>query len=374
MKLHTLTALAGLALVAGASAQVYSPIPNDYGSTNAGGTFLGPLANAARTYQWIINENQLTAHVGRLIDGFAMRQPASSSAAWPTADVLYSTYDIRLSEGVAPASRSLTFAANVVGTQTLVRSGPLTIPANSYPAGATSPAANDWGPVITFDTPYLYMGGHLCIELRHQGFTGTSRSIDAILATGGPSGVYGVQVSACWTGSYTGVTGSQGNFGALHVRSVPGGPVSVSGQVTFSDRLGNFPTSVDIDFKNADASVAHTAMNVALDGSGNYSTTDLPATPGNYWVSVKVRPWLRRNNGPIDTSVGQTGVNLALINGDVDDDNEVSIGDYALLSAAFGATPADPNWDPFADLDGDDEVTIGDYAILSGNFGMIGDQ
>jgi hypothetical protein len=373
MKFHAIAALSVLVLVSGVHAQTYSPIPNDYGSTSAGSTFLGPMANAARTYQLLINESQLTDHVGRLIDGFAWRLPSSATAPWPLTDVDFSQFDLRLSPSVAPASRSLTFSANVAGSQVLVKSGPLHVPANSYPFGSSGTVANDWGPMITFDTPYLYMGGHLLIELRHTGFSGSSRSVDAIAATGGPTGVYGIQVSACWTGSYSGTSGSQGNFSAIRLRSIPS-TQSVSGQIMFNDRIGNFPTSVDIEFKNPDFTVAHTATGVAVDGAGNYTTSDLPATPGNYLVSVKQRPWLRRTVGPVDTGNSPTGVNLSLFNGDVDDDNEVTIGDYALLSTAFGSVPGDGNWDEFADLDGDDEVTIGDYAILSQNFGMIGDD
>lgn len=372
MKLRSVFLFALAVTSAFSTAQVYNDVPNAYGSTNAGGTFLGPLANAARTYQFLIAEDQLTAHVGRVIDGMAMRLPASATAAWPTADVLYSTYDIRVSASVAPASRSLTFANNVVGSQTLVRTGPLTILANAYPSGAVAPNANAWGTMIDFQTGYLYLGGNLLIELRHQGFSGTSRSIDAILATGGPAGVYGVQVSACWTGSYTGTAGSQGNFGALHLRSVTS--TSVSGQIVFSDRAGNFPSSVNIEFKNPDFTVAHTAMNVAVDGLGNFSTGDLPAIPGNYLVSVKPRPWLRKNVGPVDTSSSQSGLMFTLTNGDIDDDNEVGVGDYAILSFAYNSAPGDINWDPYADLNGDDEVSIGDYAILSANYGLSGDE
>lgn len=60
--------------------------------------------------------------------------------------------------------------------------------------------------------------------------------------------------------------------------------------------------------------------------------------------------------------------------GDADGDNEVSIGDYAILSAAFGSSPGTPSWDPRCDFDCDDEISIGDYALLSANFGMTGDD
>jgi len=62
------------------------------------------------------------------------------------------------------------------------------------------------------------------------------------------------------------------------------------------------------------------------------------------------------------------------VSGDVDLDNEASIGDYAVLSGAFGTDVGDPLFVLYADLNGDDTVDIGDYAILSGNFGLTGDD
>ena len=65
---------------------------------------------------------------------------------------------------------------------------------------------------------------------------------------------------------------------------------------------------------------------------------------------------------------------MSLVNGDVDSDNEVSLGDYSLLASAFGSDPSSANWDASADLNGDEEVNIGDYSILATNFGQIGDE
>lgn len=93
---------------------------------------------------------------------------------------------------------------------------------------------------------------------------------------------------------------------------------------------------------------------------------------GQYTVCVKAPHWLRQCRQVTFGEFGGT-INFSLINGDCDGDNEISIGDYALLSSAFGSTPGDPNWNPLADLLGDDEVDIGDFAILSNNFGLEGD-
>lgn len=65
-------------------------------------------------------------------------------------------------------------------------------------------------------------------------------------------------------------------------------------------------------------------------------------------------------------------LSITLLNGDCDGDNEVTLFDSAILSAAFGSVPGDPNWDPRADLDGDLEVTLYDFAILQRNFGATG--
>lgn len=62
------------------------------------------------------------------------------------------------------------------------------------------------------------------------------------------------------------------------------------------------------------------------------------------------------------------------MNGDSNGNNEIEIGDYSILSAAFGSAVGDPTFDPLADLNGDDAVEIGDYAILSANYVAIGDD
>jgi len=181
-------------------------VPNAYAAIPGTATFLGPLANAPRTYQLLIQASQLTGLIGRNLTGFHMRIPASATANWPLTVVTYTNYDIYLSGSREPSNRSLTFDSNVVGPRTQVRSGPLTIPTNSYTFGASP---NAFGPEITFNTPWLYSGGNLLVEIRHPGFTGTSRSTDAIsTSTGG----YGTLISGCWTASYTGTVGGQANF------------------------------------------------------------------------------------------------------------------------------------------------------------------
>lgn len=188
-------------------------IPNAYESTVGTVTFLGPLANSARTYQLLIAGSQLTDLVNKELISFTYRIPANATGAWPSAETSFTYYDVYLSQSVSPPNRSLTnFASNSIGVQTQVRSGSLTVPAGAFPSGGSP---NSFGFQIEFTTNWLYTGGDLLIEIRHSGFTGTSRSVDAIgtAITG-----YGTLFSACWGSGSTATSGSQGNFSVIELR------------------------------------------------------------------------------------------------------------------------------------------------------------
>lgn len=188
-------------------------IPNAYVSSVGTVTFLGPLANSARTYQLLIAASQLTNLLNKELMSFTYRIPASATDAWPSSEISFTNYDVYLSQSVSPPNRSLTsFASNSIGVQTQVRSGSLTVPVGAFPSGG---APNSFGFHIEFTTNWMYLGGDLLIEIRHSGFTGTSRSVDAIGT--GITG-YGTLFSACWAGSYTGTSGSQGNFSVIELR------------------------------------------------------------------------------------------------------------------------------------------------------------
>lgn len=167
--------------------------------------FTGPFANAARTYQIIIDDSQLTALSGQYLTSISFRLPSSASASWPAANTTYPDYQIYLSDGVDPVNRQLNFAANVVGTQTQVRSGSLLIPAGSV-SNNGSFTFN-----INFNTPYLYTGTNLVIEVRQTGSNGTTTSI---AAAGIDSSGYGTLFTACWSASTTVL---QGNFSNVKI-------------------------------------------------------------------------------------------------------------------------------------------------------------
>ncbi|GEM_PF-6769073 len=98
------------------------------------------------------------------------------------------------------------------------------------------------------------------------------------------------------------------------------------------------------------------------------------ARRGTFDIGAKGSHWLRKvDTGVVISNTGASGLAFSLFNGDADGDNEIAIGDYSMLSAAFNAAPGSPNWNPNTDFNGDETVDIGDFAILSSNFGMVGD-
>ncbi|HRI45358.1 MAG TPA: dockerin type I repeat-containing protein [Fimbriimonadaceae bacterium] len=103
-----------------------------------------------------------------------------------------------------------------------------------------------------------------------------------------------------------------------------------------------------------------------------YVPTNLP--PGAYEVSIKCSNWLRETRLVNFSNIGATGLQFHVRTGDCDGDNEVAIGDYALISQAFLAETPDPNFIEGADLDGSGTVDIGDYSLMSWRYGSVGDD
>ena len=146
-------------------------------------------------------------------------------------------------------------------------------------------------------------------------------------------------------------------------------PTVVSGNVILGDWLAS-PTTVPvtIEIRNVGSTTPLETLPTTL-GAGGTFTVQSALPPGNYDVAVKAPRWLRKvaANRTLGGG-GMTGVNLSLPNGDEDGDNEVAIGDYAILSANFGSGG------PAGDVNGDGDVDIADFAIMSMNFGMMGDD
>lgn len=166
----------------------------------------------------------------------------------------------------------------------------------------------------------------------------------------------------------------------VHSTTFPGGEVRgqliaslptrpVSGTITLEDWLGAVPgVTIVVEIRSV-GSTSPLETHVTSLGAGGAFTVQSGLPTGNYDVAIKGPRWLRKvaANRTLGAG-GMSGVNLSLTNADEDGDNEIGIGDYALLSANFGSAG------PVGDVNGDDEVDIADFAIMSANFGMFGDD
>lgn len=102
-------------------------------------------------------------------------------------------------------------------------------------------------------------------------------------------------------------------------------------------------------------------------------TVQVALPHGTYDFAFKANRSLRRVLRGITIPLSDA-LNVSLILGDADDDNEITLFDFGRLVSAFGSMPGAPNWNPVCDFDGDEEVTLFDFGILVRNFGLIGDE
>ncbi|MBX7135451.1 MAG: hypothetical protein K1X67_22515 [Fimbriimonadaceae bacterium] len=147
----------------------------------------------------------------------------------------------------------------------------------------------------------------------------------------------------------------------------------LTGLLTLGDYVGDARTqTVTIEYRHRGSSEPVETRKVKLGLDQSFTVACFQR--GGYDVTVKGTHWLRKKLSPALVANGLALGFGTLTNGDVDDDNEIGIGDYSGLSTAFNSIPGDPNWNPNADLNGDDSVDIADYAILSANYGEVGDD
>lgn len=115
--------------------------------------------------------------------------------------------------------------------------------------------------------------------------------------------------------------------------------------------------------------------NVASTGDANggqFTLEDL--TPGTYQIVVKGSNTLQT----VETVTLVEGTNTydlgALIAGDANNDNEVTLTDFSLLVGTFNLTPNVNGYNGAADFNGDGAVSILDFSILADNFNAQGEE
>lgn len=144
----------------------------------------------------------------------------------------------------------------------------------------------------------------------------------------------------------------------------------ITGKVELQDFAGSLQgVPVSVQLLVGDDTVR--TESIVLDSTGGFCISDVIS--GRYNVAVKPLHFLRR----LVSDVGVISVNidlgiLQMINGDSDNDNEITSTDLSVVLGAMDSTPGSWNWVSDADLDSDSEVTSPDLSIVLGNMDMLG--
>ena len=123
-----------------------------------------------------------------------------------------------------------------------------------------------------------------------------------------------------------------------------------------------------VSFTSSVATSSFGPANCVLNGTSTFATCSVSYAQ----TSSTTTPTIAANYGGDAghlTSSGTTTVTVFL-EGDVNGDCKVDIVDLANVGAAFGSTPASPNWNQAADLNHDGKVDIVDLVIVASNFGF----
>jgi hypothetical protein len=169
--------LGAAALVGLANAQL---IPN-IGAESSG--LNTAFRNAARTYQVYYDASTFGLTAPATLNGFQLRLSVAGNTAipstWPSQVLNFADYTVELAK---PSSAFLTDGeylsgttafsyAQAAGTNTVVRSGALSVATSSFAQDGAG-GANSWGPTVTFNTNYvLGVGEGLILTIRHTGYT-----------------------------------------------------------------------------------------------------------------------------------------------------------------------------------------------------------
>jgi hypothetical protein len=210
---NLLALVVGLGASAPLAAQVFVVAPNIYTNAEGPGSSSVPIhiQNNPWTFQLIINANQLTGLVGTEISGIAYRHSAVMGGSYPNQPTTWSNYVIRLGPSVAPSAATGTFADNFTAAPTEVHSGAFSVSPGAWP-NFGAPGPNPWGPVLEFDTPYLYTGGDLAMLITHSGSDNPNIGDSLIDTTGSASPGRGVDYSYFASTGFGSVTGNSSVF------------------------------------------------------------------------------------------------------------------------------------------------------------------
>jgi hypothetical protein len=193
-------ALASFVVAAGASMAFGQVIP--IGAESAATSGLNTaIRSAPRVHQAyyssvnfgsFTNPTTITGMQLKLAIGENWRPAGYVGSSWPNADLNFGSFEVvfaKPSAGLVTDGEYLSTAptfASYLDTAVTVRTGALTIPANSFQADGGAAGEHSYGFTFNFTTPYtLNPGDGLVIQIRHSGYGTVGTPLNAFFATRG---------------------------------------------------------------------------------------------------------------------------------------------------------------------------------------------
>src|SRR5690606_3170020 len=91
-------------------------------------------------------------------------------------------------------------------------------------------------------------------------------------------------------------------------------------------------------------------------------------------VIIKVDGYLAKGIQGIGIAAGDNSLSVgSIINGDINDDGKVNVGDFAIFASAFPSLAGDPNYNSLADFNCDGKVNLSDFPHFVSVFNKLGD-
>ncbi len=147
----------------------------------------------------------------------------------------------------------------------------------------------------------------------------------------------------------------------------------IKGKVTIQGRT-NHSSTIVFELRNPGQTTPIKTYNITTDSQGNFNLINV--SPGTYDLTAKRSNFLKAKQSNIVVQEDQVtpNINFNLLGGDCDNNNVVSLVDFAILRAAIGTRPGDAKRDARADFNGNNQIDLTDFAILRSNLGKSGAQ
>jgi len=146
---------------------------------------------------------------------------------------------------------------------------------------------------------------------------------------------------------------------------------TVSGTVHPQECSNRAGIAVEFEFRPLDGNPSFSRI-VSLSGDGTFTLPNIPRK--NYTLHVKANKWLAKNLALGTFGGDMSGLDVALLGGDANNDNSVDALDLSDLINAFNTESGQLDYNAAADLNCDDGVDALDLAILIDNFNTEGDS